>query len=137
VIWIDLNAQSVCTYQIGNFLILWCSTWLVDSIDYKFVIFGWTEQKIWINLANKRVCFDLKRNSIWILKLWIICVLMYSTCCKVSNGILFAIFRVIDWKLWFLQVCGYLKRSFKSNLNQNRFRLDTCGTSILHHYFVS
>jgi hypothetical protein len=44
----DLNAQSVCTYQIWAFLILWCSTSLEDSKDYKFENFGLTEQKIWI-----------------------------------------------------------------------------------------
>jgi hypothetical protein len=49
VIWIDLNAQSVCTYQLWCFLILWCSTLLEDSKEYKFVIVGCLEQKIWIN----------------------------------------------------------------------------------------
>jgi hypothetical protein len=48
VIWMNLNAQSVYTYQIWCFLILWCSTWLEDSKCYKFVISGWLKQKIWI-----------------------------------------------------------------------------------------
>jgi hypothetical protein len=41
--------------------------------------------------------------SNWILKLWIISALIDSTCLKVSNDILFVIFRAIVWKLWFLQ----------------------------------
>jgi hypothetical protein len=135
VIWIDLNAQSVCTYQIWNFLILWCSTWLEDSKDYKFVIFGWTEQKIWIKQVNRRVWFNLKMISIWIPKLLFIIALMDSTCSKDSNGILFVNFRVTDWKLWFLQVCRYLKE-FKSNLNQNRPRHDMWLIPIGPYHFV-
>jgi hypothetical protein len=44
VIWIDLNAQSVCTYQIWIFLVLWCSTGQGLSKDYKIVIFGYLVQ---------------------------------------------------------------------------------------------
>jgi hypothetical protein len=79
VIWIDLNAQSVCTYQIWIFLVLWCSTRLEDSKDYKFIIFGWTEQKIWIKQANRCVWFNLKIDSNWILNLWIIMALIDSS----------------------------------------------------------
>jgi hypothetical protein len=43
---------------------------------------------------------------------------------NLSNGILFVNFRVVDWKICFLQVCRYLK-GFESNLNQNRPGLDT------------
>jgi hypothetical protein len=47
VFWTNLNAQSVCKYQLWCFLILWCSTWLEDSKDYKL------EQKIWIKQWNR------------------------------------------------------------------------------------
>jgi hypothetical protein len=70
VIWTDLNAQSVCTYQLWCLLILWCSTWLEDSKDYKFVIFGCVKQKIWIKQWNTWVWINLKMNSNWLLKLW-------------------------------------------------------------------
>jgi hypothetical protein len=40
----DLNAQSVCTYQIWAFLILWCSTGQGLSKDYKIAIFGYLVQ---------------------------------------------------------------------------------------------
>jgi hypothetical protein len=53
VIWINLNVQSVCTYQLWNFLNLWCSRWYEDSRDYKFVIFGCVEQKVWIKWCNR------------------------------------------------------------------------------------
>jgi hypothetical protein len=103
VIWTNLNAQSVCTYQLWNFLILWCSTWIEDSRDYKFVIFGYLEQKIWIKQANRYVWFNLKIDSIWILKLRDIMALLESTCLKVSNGILFVIFGHRNQKLWIMQ----------------------------------
>jgi hypothetical protein len=103
VIWIDLNAQSVCTYQIWIFLILWCSTGLEDSIDYKLEIFGCVIQKIWIKQAKRRVWFNLKIVSNWILKLWIIITLVDSTYSKDSNDILFEIFRVRKQKLWIMQ----------------------------------
>jgi hypothetical protein len=79
VIWIDLNAQSVCTYQHWCFLILWCSTWLEDSKYYKFVIFGCVIQKIWIKQGRRLIWFNLKMNSIWILKLWNIIAPLDST----------------------------------------------------------
>jgi hypothetical protein len=104
VIWIDLNAQSVCTYQIWSFLILWCSTWLENSIDYKFVFFWHLEQKIWIKQVNRYVWFNLKIDSIWILNLWDIMALLDSTCLKVSNGILFVIFGCRDQKIWISKV---------------------------------
>jgi hypothetical protein len=103
VIWIDLNAQSVCTYQLWIFLILWCSTFWEDSIDYKFVIFGHLNQKIWFKQANRRVWFNLKMNSNWILNPWIISALMDSRCSKDSIDILFAIFGPRDQKIWILQ----------------------------------
>jgi hypothetical protein len=46
VIWIDLNAQSVCTCQVRKFLVLECSTSSEESIDYKIVIFGSIELKV-------------------------------------------------------------------------------------------
>jgi hypothetical protein len=100
VIWTNLNAQSVCTYQIWCFLILWCSTWLEDSRDYKFVIFGHLVQKIWIKQVNRGVWFNLKIISNWILKQWNFMALLESTCSKVSNDILFVIFRCTVWKIW-------------------------------------
>jgi hypothetical protein len=41
---------------------------------------------------------------------------LYSTCYKVSNDILFVIFRVVDWKIWFLQVSNKIWFQ-NSNLN--------------------
>jgi hypothetical protein len=60
VIWIDLNAESACTFQVWNFSVLECSTCSKESRDYKFVIFGLTELKIWINQANGRFDSNLK-----------------------------------------------------------------------------
>jgi hypothetical protein len=60
---------------------------------------------------------------------------MDSTCSKDSNGILFVIFWVVYWKIWFLQVCRYLK-GFESNLNQNRSGLDTWQLVIRRYRFV-
>jgi hypothetical protein len=105
VIWRDWNAQSVCTYQLWNFLILWCSTCSEDSIDYKFVIFGYLVQKIWINHANREFDSNLKIVSNWTHKIWSFIVLMDSTSSKDSNGISFAIFRITDQKIWFSKVC--------------------------------
>jgi hypothetical protein len=103
VIWIDLNAQSVCTYQIWIFLILWCSTSWEDSKDYKFVIFGWTELKIWIYQANRRSDSNLKIVSNWAHKIWSFTVLLDSTLSKDSNDISFVIFGPTDQKIWILQ----------------------------------
>jgi hypothetical protein len=103
VIWTNLNAQSVCTYQIWIFLILWCSTSWEDSRDYKFVIFGYPEQKIWINQANRRFDSNLKIVSNWTHKIWSFIVLLDSTLPKDSNGISFVIFRVTDQKIWIMQ----------------------------------
>jgi hypothetical protein len=103
VIWIDLNAQSVCTYQIWIFLILWCSTSWGDSKDYKIVIFGLTELKIWIYQANRRFDSNLKIVSNWTHKIWIFTVLMDSRCSKDSNHISFVIFGPTDQKIWFLE----------------------------------
>jgi hypothetical protein len=124
VIWIDLSAQSVCTYQIWSFLILWCSTWLENSIDYKLVIFGHLEKKIWIKQVNRYVWFNLKIDSIWILNLWDIMALLDSTCLKVSNGILFVIFGCRDQKIWIskFELNSGLKFYFKSVLNRSRPR---------------
>jgi hypothetical protein len=100
VIWTNLNAQSVCTYQIWIFLILWCSTWWENSKDYKFVIFGWTELKIWINQANRRFDSNLKIVSNWTHKIWGFIVPLDSRCSKDSNGISFVIFGYRNQKLW-------------------------------------
>jgi hypothetical protein len=124
VIWIDLKAQSMYTYQIWSFLILWCSTWLENSIDYKFVFFWHLEQKIWIKQVNRYVWFNLKIDSIWILNLWDIMALLDSTCLKVSNGILFVIFGCRDQKIWIskFELNSGLKFYFKSVLNRSRPR---------------
>jgi hypothetical protein len=103
VIWRDLNAQSVCTYQLWCLLILWCSTSCEDSKDYKFVIFGLTEQKIWIYHANRRFDSNLKIDSKWTHKIWNFIVLLDSRYSKDSNEILFAILWVTDQKIWILQ----------------------------------
>jgi hypothetical protein len=103
VIWTILNAQSVCTYQIWISLILWCSTRSEDSKDYKFVIFGLTELKIWINQANRRFDSNLKIVSNWTHKIWIIIALLDSRFPKDSNGISFAIFGSMNRKIWILQ----------------------------------
>jgi hypothetical protein len=103
VIWIDLNAQGVCTYQIWILLILWCSTCSEESIDYKFVIFGLTELKIWIYQANRRFDSNLKVVSNWTHEIWSFIVLLDSRCSKDSNGISFVIFWVTDQKLWFFK----------------------------------
>jgi hypothetical protein len=100
VIWIDLNAQSVCTYQIWIFLILWCSTSWEDSRYYKIVIFGLIELKIWSNQANGRFDSNLKMVSNWTHKIWSIIVLLDSRGFKDSNGISFAIFGPMDQKIW-------------------------------------
>jgi hypothetical protein len=101
VIWIDLNAQSVCTYQLWNFLILWCSTSWEESRDYKFVIFGHSVQKIWIKQANRRFDSNLKIVSNWTHKILDIFVLLDSIFPKDSNSILFVIFGPTDQKIWF------------------------------------
>jgi hypothetical protein len=103
LIWIDLNAQSVCTYQLWNFLFLWCSTWLEDSRDYKIVIFGLTKLKIWIKQVNRRFDSNLKIDSNWAHKIWSLIVLLDSRCSKDSNGILFVIFGSMKRKIWILQ----------------------------------
>jgi hypothetical protein len=112
VIWTDLNAQSVCMYQIWIFLILWCSTSWEESRDYKFVIFGSTEQKIWIYQANRRFDSNLKIVSNWTHKIWSFIVLRDSRSLKDSNETLFVIFWVTDQKLWFF-------KDLESNLNSN------------------
>jgi hypothetical protein len=117
VIWTNLNAQSVCTYQIWYLLILWCSTSWEDSKDYKFVIFGWTELKIWIDQANRRFDPNLKIVSNWTHKIKDIIVLLDSRCSKDSNGILFVIFEPTDQKIWFFKVLA--KFRFR-----NLFRLE-------------
>jgi hypothetical protein len=101
VIRIDLNTQSVCTYQISNFLFLWCSTIWEDSRDYKFVNFGLTELKIWIKHVNRRFDSNLKIVSNWTHKIWSFIVLLDSRCSKDSNGISFIIFGPTDQKIWF------------------------------------
>jgi hypothetical protein len=63
VIWIDLNAQSVCTYQFWIFMILWCSTGQGLSKDYKIEIFGYLVQQIRIKQANRRFIHNLKKVS--------------------------------------------------------------------------
>jgi hypothetical protein len=103
VIRIDLNAQSVCTYQIWNFLILWCSTRSEDSIGYKFLIFGLTELKIRINQANRRFDSNLKIVSNWTHKIWVFIALLDSKCSKDSNEISFVIFGPTDQMIWILQ----------------------------------
>jgi hypothetical protein len=103
VIWIDVNAQSVFVYQIWIFLTLRCPTCWEDSRDYKFIIFGHLDQKIWIKQVNRSVWLNLKLDSKWILKLWNNRALMDSRCFKDSNDILFAIFQVTGWKLWIIK----------------------------------
>jgi hypothetical protein len=103
VIWVYLNAQGVCTYQLWIFLILWCSTSLEDSKDYKFVIFGLTELKIWFKQVNRRFDSVLKIDSNWTHKIWSFIVLLDSRCSKDSKGISFAIFGLINRKIWILQ----------------------------------
>jgi hypothetical protein len=103
VIWTNLDAQSVCTYQIWIFLILWCSTWSEDSKDYKFVIFGLTELRIWIKQANRRFDSNLKIVSNWTHKIWSFIALLDSRCSKDSKGISFAIFGPTEQKIWILQ----------------------------------
>jgi hypothetical protein len=103
VIWTNLNAQSVCTYQIWIFLILWCSTSWEDSRDYKIVIFGYPEQKIWIYQANREFDSNLKIVSNWTHKIWSFIALLDSRCSKDSNEILFAIFGLTEQKLWFFK----------------------------------
>jgi hypothetical protein len=71
VIWIDLNAQSVCTYQLWNFLILWCSTCWEDSKDFQFVIFGLTGDFILILQDLDKFCdlnfkFEIKLDRVWL-----------------------------------------------------------------------
>jgi hypothetical protein len=138
VIWTSLNAQSVCMYQIWNFLILWCSTCWEDSKDYKFVIFGLTELKIWIKQANRRFDSILKIVSNWTHKIWIIIVLLDSWCSKDSNGILFVIFGCRDQKIWILQgwVEIWFENLFKICFDQRlatwrfviaRYRFDRIG----------
>jgi hypothetical protein len=128
VIWIDLNAQSVCTYQLWNFLILWCSTWLEDSRDHKFINFGWTELKIWIKQVNRRVWFNLKMISNWILKLWFINALLDSTYSKDSNGMLFVKFWVTDQKIWIIKV---LDEIWCQNLIWIRFKSEEATWRVL------
>jgi hypothetical protein len=103
VIWMDLNVQSVCTCQVWKFLVLECSTSSEESIDYKIVIFGSIELKVWISHANRRVDSNLKMVSDWTHKIWNFIVLPDSTIPKDSNEILFAIFRVTDQKLWIFE----------------------------------
>jgi hypothetical protein len=103
VFWTNLNAQSVCTYQIWIFLILWCSTWLEESKDYKFVIFGHLVLKIWIKPANRRFDSNLKIVSNWSHKIWVIIVLLDSRYSQDSNGISFVIFGPMNQKIWILQ----------------------------------
>jgi hypothetical protein len=100
VIWINLSAQSVCTYQVWKFLVLECSASSEESIDYKFVIFGLIELKILINQANRRFDSNLKMVSDWTHKIRSIIILLDSRCSKDSNGILFAIFGSTDQKIW-------------------------------------
>jgi hypothetical protein len=116
VIWIDLNAQGVCTYQLWNFLIQWCSTSWEDSRDYKFVIFGLIELKIWINQANRRSDSNLKIVSNWSHKIRSFIVLLDSTSLKDSNEILFVQIRVVELFIWILQDPACLNQ-FKTNLN--------------------
>jgi hypothetical protein len=112
VIWIDLNAQGVCTYQIWILLILWCSTCWEDSKDYKLVIFGLTELKIWIKQATRQFVSNLNIVSNWTHKIWIIIVLLDSRCSKDSNGISFVIFGHTDQKLWFFKVLAQIWFNF-------------------------
>jgi hypothetical protein len=101
VIWTNLNAQSVCTYQIWDFWILWCSTSWEESKDYKFAIFGHLIQKIWINHANREFDSNLKIVSNWTHKIWSFIVLLDSTLPKDSNSTSFANFGPTDQKIWF------------------------------------
>jgi hypothetical protein len=103
VIWSNLNAQSVCAYQIWKLLILWCSTRLKDSRDYTFIIFGHLVQKIWIKQANRRFDSNLKIASNGTHKIRVFIVLLDSRCSKDSNGISIVNFRVTDQKIWILQ----------------------------------
>jgi hypothetical protein len=112
VIWMNLYAQSVYTYQIWCFLIRWCSTWLEDSKCYKFVIYGWLKQNIWIYWCGRRISFNLKMNSNWILKLWSISALLGSTHYKLSYGILFVIFGCMFCKLWISKVSAENRFAF-------------------------
>jgi hypothetical protein len=124
VISTNLNVQSVCTYQIWIFLILWCSTRWEDSRDYKFVIFGHLVLKIWIKQANRRFDSNLKLVSNWTHKIWSFIVLLDSICSKDSNGISFVIFGPRDQKIWILQ--EWTKFQFViSNLNRVRSGCDT------------
>jgi hypothetical protein len=113
VIWTNLNAQSVFTYQIWIFLILWCSKSWEDSKDYKFVIFGCTELKIWIKQVNRRFDTILKIDSNWTHKIWSFIVLLDSRSSKDSNGISFVIFGPTDQKIWFSK---YLDEIWFKNL---------------------
>jgi hypothetical protein len=119
VIWIDLDAQSVCTYQLWIFLILRCSTRSEDSRDYTFIIFGHLVQKIWIKQANRRFDSNLRIVSKWTHEIWGFIVLRDSTSFKDSNGISFVIFGPTDQKIWFSED---LDQFWFQNLNRNRFK---------------
>jgi hypothetical protein len=99
----------VCTYQLWCFLILWCSTWLEDSKDYKFVIFGWVEQKIWISQGNRWVWINLKMSSNLITDTMKYMALVDSTLPKLSIDILFVQIRVVGLFLWIKQDAANLK----------------------------
>jgi hypothetical protein len=103
VIWTNLNAQSVCTYQIWIFLILWCSACWEDSKDYKIVIFGHLVLKIWIKQANREFDSNFKIVANWTHEIWSFIVLLDSVFPKYSNEVLFVIFGLMKWKIWFLQ----------------------------------
>jgi hypothetical protein len=102
VIWLDLKAQSVCTYQVWILLILWCSTSSKESRDYKIEIFGLLVQKIRIKQTNRRFNPNLKIVSNWTHEIWDFIALLDSTGFKDSNGISFAIFGSTDQKIWIL-----------------------------------
>jgi hypothetical protein len=103
VIWLNLIVASVCTFQVWILLILECCTCSEESIDYKIVIFGLTELKIWIKQVNRSVWFSLQKISVRTHKIWSFIVLLDSTFPKDSNEILFSIFGLINRKIWILQ----------------------------------
>jgi hypothetical protein len=121
VIWMNLNAPSLCTYQLWCFLILKCSTCQEDSIDYKFVIFLISRTKDMNYLVLKCYLNHLNVTSKFCtVTMWYSCIFGFYTFVAFQRHIIcyFWISRTKDMNFWSLGTNLFFNSKKKSYLTE-------------------
>jgi len=103
----DSILASLCTNQLWCSLVLWCSTWLEESRDYKIVTFGYVKLKLWIKWDRKVSNTIEFVQPNFIQKPWNVFTYLCSTLRKLSKYIKFIKFECVDLQIWSCKVFTY------------------------------